>query len=452
VTARRVTVRLLLASVLAAAACSVVLSPPAARADGDPASDVLYGQRAFLPYDVKFPPQLARELQQLLAASAGDGAPIRVAIVASAYDLGSVGELWSKPQTYARFLGTELSLVYHGVLLVVMPDGFGLYHQGKPVAADRTALQGIAVEHGPRGLVQSAIRAVRSLASAAGHPLALPRGAPRPAAAAASRGEPVVRDALLGLLGLLLVAAAWVVSLRLRPPRGRSRPTRAARAVRRPGWRFPRLTPRRAAGLAVVIAIPTTGLIVILGTAATRAASPTPSRAAAAGSTLPSKVHAPSFRLVDERGAPVGLTARPARTTIVTFIDPACRDYCPLEAKVLNVAVQGLPAAVRPAIVAVSVDPPADTPRNVLLDHEKWDLAPQWRWAFGTKVQLARVWSAYKIGVEVVHQKTAGIALTKIVHTEAAYVVDRNGYERALFLWPFSARSVRAALEQVTPS
>jgi len=37
-----------------------------------------------------------------------------------------------------------------------------------------------------------------------------------------------------------------------------------------------------------------------------------------------------------------------------------------------------------------------------------------------------------------------------IVHTEAAYVIDADGYERALFLWPFTAADVKATLTDLT--
>jgi len=32
------------------------------------------------------------------------------------------------PQSYARFLGQELSQVYRGAVVVTMPNGFGVYH------------------------------------------------------------------------------------------------------------------------------------------------------------------------------------------------------------------------------------------------------------------------------------------------------------------------------------
>ena len=52
-------------------------------------------------------------------------------------------ELWRQPQNYARFLGQELSLVYRGTLLVVMPNGFGLESLNPAVPADASALAGI---------------------------------------------------------------------------------------------------------------------------------------------------------------------------------------------------------------------------------------------------------------------------------------------------------------------
>jgi hypothetical protein len=40
----------------------------------------------------------------------------------------------------------------------------------------------------------------------------------------------------------------------------------------------------------------------------------------------------------------------------------------------------------------------------------------------------------------------------RIAHTEAAYVVDSHGDERALFLWPYRAHDVVQALRALTPS
>ena len=159
---------------------------------------------------------------------------------------------------------------------------------------------------------------------------------------------------------------------------------------------------------------------------------------------------APDFRLLDQFGRAVSLSSLRGRPVIVTFIDPLCRNYCPLEAKQLNELVRGLPAAKRPAIVAVSVNVYGNARANLLQDVAKWRLVPEWRWAVGGNRRLASVWRRYQIGVLVTTKRVAGVTVHEVSHTEAAYLIDGRGYERALFLWPFQAQDVRAALARVS--
>jgi cytochrome oxidase Cu insertion factor (SCO1/SenC/PrrC family) len=152
---------------------------------------------------------------------------------------------------------------------------------------------------------------------------------------------------------------------------------------------------------------------------------------------------APALRLVDENGRTVSLAAQRGRPVIVTFMDPVCRDFCPLEAKQLDAALKSLPRAERPAILAVSVNVYENRRATLLQDERKWRVPPQWSWAVGTPARLAQVWKAYGIGVLVT--KTHDVT-----HTEAAYVVDGAGYERALFLWPFTAADLEQSLRQLS--
>lgn len=161
---------------------------------------------------------------------------------------------------------------------------------------------------------------------------------------------------------------------------------------------------------------------------------------------------APDFRLADQYGRPVSLGALRGRPVLVTFIDPLCRNFCPLEAEQLNELVRALPTAQRPAIVAVSVNVYGNARMNLLQDVAKWRLVPEWRWAVGGRRQLASVWRRYQIGVEVATKRIAGVTVHEVSHTEAAYLIDSRGYERALFLWPFQAGDVRAALARVSSS
>jgi cytochrome oxidase Cu insertion factor (SCO1/SenC/PrrC family) len=175
--------------------------------------------------------------------------------------------------------------------------------------------------------------------------------------------------------------------------------------------------------------------------------SPLPGRPAA--TWAPGAQPAPDFRLLDEHGAPVSLSDFRGKPVIVTFIDPVCTDLCPLEAKELNDAVAATPAASRPTIIAVSVNPWEDSRAIFLQDRKKWHLVPQWRWAAGRYAQLASVWKRYQIGVVATRKVIAGVTEHEVAHTEASYLVDSNGYERALFLFPFGGEDVAIELRQL---
>ena len=118
---------------------------------------------------------------------------------------------------------------------------------------------------------------------------------------------------------------------------------------------------------------------------------------------------APGFSLRDQNGRSISLEQFHGRPVIVTFIDPLCRNLCPLEAKVLGRVAASFPAGQRPAIVAVSTNRWADARRNLLQDVQKWNLPRDWHWAVGAPSALARVWKDYSIGVSVKTKKIAGV-------------------------------------------
>lgn len=181
-----------------------------ARADGDPASDVLATQKLFLPQDAASRPREQAQLGALLQEATRSGYRIRVALIGSQTDLGSVTELWRQPQTYARFLGQELSLVYRGALLVVMPNGYGTYGFTARAVVRR---QSLPAPGAAGGLAPAALSAIRALAAASGHPLPMPTIGQAPTA---SSGETTGWIAFG--IGVILVLAAWTASLRARPP------------------------------------------------------------------------------------------------------------------------------------------------------------------------------------------------------------------------------------------
>jgi hypothetical protein len=186
-----------------------------AHADGDPASDVLATQSLFLPQDAGIALGQQSQLNGLLEAAGRSGYPIRVAIIASRTDLGSVTELWRQPATYARFLGEELSLVYRGPLLVVMPGGYGFYRQSGQFLAARSALAGLRTPVGGAELGTATLAAVERLAAASGYSIRIPP----PAVTTAAGGGADTIPAVAFAFGAVLIALAWAASLRVRGPR-----------------------------------------------------------------------------------------------------------------------------------------------------------------------------------------------------------------------------------------
>jgi hypothetical protein len=149
-----------------------------------------------------------------------DGYPLRVALIASSADLGSVTELWRQPQSYADFLGDELSLVYRGTLLVVMPDGFGLYGVNGSFSPEQAALARVGPAVAGASIGTAALLAVQHVAAAAGHPLSIPRGA---LGLTATPGSPDAIAWIVFVIGAALIALAWTGSLRAQPLRMRVR-------------------------------------------------------------------------------------------------------------------------------------------------------------------------------------------------------------------------------------
>jgi hypothetical protein len=133
----------------------------------------LLAQKVFLPFDAKIPTAKAQQLTQLVDNANRAGFPIRVAVIATRVDLGSVTSLWAQPHKYAEFLGSEITFVYRGRLLVVMGNGYGYSKNGKTLPPGPLAKLPPPGPQ-PAALVSGATTAVQRLAAANGVRLALP--------------------------------------------------------------------------------------------------------------------------------------------------------------------------------------------------------------------------------------------------------------------------------------
>ena len=149
----------------------------------------------------------------------------------------------------------------------------------------------------------------------------------------------------------------------------------------------------------------------------------------------PGSTPAPAIdALHDQTGSRFTLSSLHGHTVAIAFFDSYCHQECPLEGRQLAAAELRLPRAQRPELVVVSVNP-KDTRASAARAVREWGLAgvAPWHWLMGTHKQLASVWAEYNVQVS---PPVDG----DINHTEALYLLDRRGDERAGYLWPFASR------------
>jgi len=155
----------------------------------------------------------------------------------------------------------------------------------------------------------------------------------------------------------------------------------------------------------------------------------------------PGEQAAAPFRLRDQDGAVVSLAELRGRPVLLTFLDSRCEQQCPLIGSQLGTVLRAMAPADRPTLVVVSVDPPGDSQTSIRQAMGAWRLAGPWRWHWlrGTRRQLAPVWKAYGITVEP--------TTNDITHGLSLYLIDRQGFQRAGYLFPFLPNFLQLDLE-----
>jgi cytochrome oxidase Cu insertion factor (SCO1/SenC/PrrC family) len=164
-------------------------------------------------------------------------------------------------------------------------------------------------------------------------------------------------------------------------------------------------------------------------------------------SWTPGERRAPSFALRDQSGQRVSLAAL-RRPTLLTFLDSRCQGQCPIEGRQLGIMLRRMTPAARPTLLIVGVNPSGDTPRSIRHAMRTWLLTGPWQshWLRGSRRELERVWRAYGITVEP--------TTNDVTHGMALYLIDRRGFERSGYLFPFLpnfvALDLRALAEERT--
>lgn len=140
------------------------------------------------------------------------------------------------------------------------------------------------------------------------------------------------------------------------------------------------------------------------------------------GGVLPAGARAADFRLRDQDGRLATMRAYRGRTVVVTFLYSTCKDTCPLTVQQIRGALGQLGHDV--PVLAISVDPGADTPTHVRAFVRRQHMAGRMRYLLGTSAQLDPVWRRYGIQRQSVEAE----------HTAATFIVDGTGRERVAYL------------------
>jgi len=241
---------------LVLACVTVAIPASAALADGDPASDVLPAESVYFPISTPSA-DAQRALSSAVNAVYANGNRVKVAVIATVEDLGAVPSLMRKPEDYAKFLGQELMGFYVGPLLIVMPNGWGVYDGGRSVAAENGVLDGLSVNGSSvDDLVRSAATAVQRLESAGAlkspdvkEPYVYPETATLRPGKTAAFSFRVLDDSSRAAVAVRIVAAGKTLAT-LRSPLG---PTNYpnARSVR---WAVPKTIAKRGVKICLVAA------------------------------------------------------------------------------------------------------------------------------------------------------------------------------------------------------
>jgi len=173
--------------------------------------------------------------------------------------------------------------------------------------------------------------------------------------------------------------------------------------------------------------------------AAHAAAPALPTQALAADESWPAgSRQAPGFTLRDQSGRLVSLASRRGHPVLLTFMDSRCKLLCTLQGPAIGRALRRAAVPRGVSLMVVSVNPWEDTAGSTRLAGARYGFGGDWHWLRGTPAELSRIWSAYGIGV----RRTSG----DVNHSTAIYLIDKQGFERAGFNFPFEQRRMTRAL------
>jgi protein SCO1/2 len=144
------------------------------------------------------------------------------------------------------------------------------------------------------------------------------------------------------------------------------------------------------------------------------------------GPTMPENLPAHDFTLRDQQGRPFTLSEdTKGRVVAMTFIHSKCTSTCPVTLQTIRGALNELgPARKDVDVLAVTVDPEADTRRSVRRFLAGQHAAGFVRYLTGPRAQMRKIWKTYGIAPQGKGQED---------HTAFVLLRDREGLLRIGF-------------------
>jgi cytochrome oxidase Cu insertion factor (SCO1/SenC/PrrC family) len=149
---------------------------------------------------------------------------------------------------------------------------------------------------------------------------------------------------------------------------------------------------------------------------------------------------APDFRLINQFGQPVSLSAFRGKVVILAFTDSECTTICPLTTQAMVAAKQLLgQAGNQVQLLGIDANPDAISRSDVMSYSRSHGMVNQWDFLTGTLPQLKATWKAYSIYVQ--------IEKGQVDHTPALFIIDTRGREQKVYLTTMAYASIGQAAQ-----
>ena len=158
------------------------------------------------------------------------------------------------------------------------------------------------------------------------------------------------------------------------------------------------------------------------------------------------------FQLRDAAGQQVSLSQYRGSPVVLTFLYTECPDVCPVIGQRIGRALADLGKdAAKVAVIVVSVDPQGDTPETAAAFMQRHGLSGAGRhYLLGDDATLAPIWLAYGVGTVPISsaERRPGepAQFGRIGHTDATYLIDRDGRKRTLLRGEATAAEISRGL------